>query len=215
VKTRIPSLILLACTIACLPSFAEEIRELTWADLSPANPFSEDPLANLTQDERDLGYWVIQTLEAYPERGPDTEEVYSKVDKATAQLKEAGVDIVEVAAKRKKSQTAMVEGLNGKRVRMPGYLLPLEISESGVTEFLLVPYVGACIHVPPPPPNQIVHVNVAHKEGYKSKKLYEPVWVTGVISVKSMVKDLFLVDGSAGINIGYSMRADRIEAYGK
>ena len=53
----------------------------------------------------------------------------------------------------------MVKALDGQQVRLPGYIVPLEVSEEGrVTEFLLVPYFGACIHVPPPPPNQIVHV---------------------------------------------------------
>ena len=136
-----------------------------------------------------------------------------EIDEAVPQLKKAGIDIVKVMAKRKEVRTAIVEELNGQRVRIPGYLLPLEISGSKVTEFFLVPYIGACIHVPPPPPNQIVHVNVVQKEGYKRKKLYEPVWVTGVISAKSMVKDLYLADGSAGINIGYAMQANHIEPY--
>jgi hypothetical protein len=89
----------------------------------------------------------------------------------------------------------------------------LELSDTKVTEFLLVPYIGACIHVPPRPPNQIVHVRTPKKKGYSSKNLYEPVWVTGGITAKSMVKDLYLSDGSAGVNIGYIMQAKRIEPY--
>ena len=45
--------------------------------------------------------------------------------------------------------------------------------------------------------------------------MYEPVWVSGEISVKSMVKDLYLVDGSTGVNIGYTMQASQIEPYKK
>ena len=116
-------------------------------------------------------------------------------------------------AKRKKLQTAIVEELNGQQVRIPGYFLPLEVSTTNVTEFLLVPYIGACIHVPPPPPNQIIYVKLGQNKGYKSKNLYEPVWVTGIIAAKSMVRDLYLVDGSAGVDIGYSMQANRIEPY--
>jgi hypothetical protein len=89
----------------------------------------------------------------------------------------------------------------------------LEFSREKITEFLLVPYVGACIHVPPPPPNQIVHVKTAEKKGYVMKDMYDPVWITGVISAQSMVKDLYLVDGSAGIDIGYTMKANHIEPY--
>ena len=82
-----------------------------------------------------------------------------------------------------------------------------------VTEFLLVPYIGACIHVPPPPPNQIVYVKTTARKSYNSKQLYDPVWVTGIISVQSIVKDLYLVDGSAGVDIGYTMLANLIEPY--
>jgi hypothetical protein len=101
----------------------------------------------------------------------------------------------------------------GKMSRMPGYLLPLEVNQDKVTEFLLVPYVGACIHVPPPPPNQIVHVKVLKKDGYRNNALFDPVWVTGTIHIKSINKELYLVDGSAGIDIGYSMQASQIAPY--
>ena len=66
----------------------------------------------------------------------------------------------EITEKRRaRGQTANAD-LNDKNIRMPGYLLPLEFENRKVTEFLLVPWVGACIHTPPPPPNQIVHVKL-------------------------------------------------------
>jgi hypothetical protein len=102
--------------------------------------------------------------------------------------------------------------LNGKTVRLAGYLLPLEMSGISVKEFLLVPYFGACIHVPPPPPNQIVHVAM-QGEGYYSERLFDPVSVTGVLSSKAMTKDLFLTDGSGDINIGYTIEAHKVESY--
>ena len=76
-----------------------------------------------------------------------------------------------------------------------------------------MPYVGACIHVPPPPPNQIVHVKSDRVKDLKRGGLFDPVWVTGLITAKPMAKDLFLVDGSASIDIGYTMQADRVEPY--
>ena len=150
-----------------------------------------------------------------PKRGPETEELYKEVDEAMPGLKKAGIDIEKMMAKYKEIRTSVVEALNGQQVRIPGYFLPLELSDTKVTEFLLVPSIGACIHVPPPPPNQIVHVRTLQKKGYSSKSLYEPVWVTGVITAKAMVKDLYLADGSAGVNIGYTMQAKRIEPYKK
>ena len=77
--------------------------------------------------------------------------------------------------------------------------------------FLLVPWVGACIHTPPPPPNQIVFVQTA--EGIDNHGQFTPVWVSGVMAVKAATKDLFLVDGSTGINVGYRLTEARVEPY--
>ena len=206
-------ILIFICALFNLQVLAEQVRQLSWKDLVPAHFYSEDPLAKLTQEQKETVYRVINTLDKLPERGPETERYYKEIDEDIPWLRQSGIDIAELMAKRKQFRTAIVEELNGQRVRIPGYLLPLERSDTKVKEFLLVPYIGACIHVPPPPPNQIVHVNIVQKEGYRVKSLYEPVWVSGQISVKSMVKDLYLVDGSAGINIGYTMQANRIEPY--
>jgi hypothetical protein len=193
---------------------AESVHQITWDDLRPSQLGYEGLLADLDQDQQDMVHEVTNTLDNLPARGPQTEKYYLEVEDMMLALKKDGVDIEAIMARRRESQAAGVQELNGQHVRIPGYLLPLEVApDNKVTEFLLVPYVGACIHVPPPPPNQIVHIKTAAKKGYKSKGLYEPVWVTGFIAIQSMVKDLFLVDGSAGINIGYTMQADQIEPY--
>jgi hypothetical protein len=201
------------CTLGYLPAMAEQVRQLNWENLVPAHLLTDDPLADLTEEQRDLVIWALNTLDSLPPRGTDTEEFYREIDGATAQLKKQGIDINELMDKRKIHHTSIVAELNGQRVRIPGYLLPLEVSATKVTEFLLVPYIGACIHVPPPPPNQIIYVKLGPKKSYKNKNLYEPVWITGVIAAKSMVKDLYLVDGSTGVDIGYSMQATHIEPY--
>ncbi len=61
------------------------------------------------------------------------------------------------------------KSLEGATVRLPGFIVPLEAVKSGdVSEFLLVPYFGSCIHVPPPPPNQIVYVHTGKRSGIDS-----------------------------------------------
>lgn len=212
-KKHIQTSIIIACSMICFSALAEQARQLVWDDLIPAHLVAEDPIAKLTQDQQDIVYWVIYMLETLPKRGPETEEYYKEIDGTLPSLRKAGIDIKKVLAKRKEIRTSIVEALNGQLVRIPGYILPLEVSGTKVTEFLLVPSVGACIHVPPPPPNQIIYVKTEKNEGYTSDKLYEPVWVTGVIAAKSLVKDLFLVDGTTGINIGYTMQANKIEPY--
>ena len=65
----------------------------------------------------------------------------------------------------------------GQRVRIPGFVVPLEDSAEGLKEFLLVPYFGACIHSPPPPANQIIHV--LPKSPAKGLRSMDTVWITG------------------------------------
>lgn len=68
--------------------------------------------------------------------------------------------------------------LRGTRVRLPGYVVPLESMAGSVREFLLVPYFGACIHTPPPPANQIVHVRLASA---RPMRTMDAIWVTGTL----------------------------------
>jgi uncharacterized protein len=68
----------------------------------------------------------------------------------------------------------------GQAVRIPGFVVPLEETKDGVKEFLLVPYFGACIHTPPPPANQIIHVLA--KEPARGVKSMDPVWISGLLS---------------------------------
>ncbi len=212
-KTVIQTMIILAAGILCLPLMAEEVRQITWKDLVPAHLADVDPVAHLTPDQQDLVGWIMYMLETLPPRSAETEDLYESLDQEMPLLKKYNIDLKQIMERTREIQTAVVKELDGQDVRMPGYLLPLEITDGKVTEFLLVPYVGACIHVPPPPPNQIVHVKLDPEDGLKSGNLFDPVWVTGKIKAKSMVKDLFLIDGSANIDIGYTMQADRVEPY--
>ena len=98
----------------------------------------------------------------------------------------------------------MVKALDGQLVKLPGYIVPLDVTEEGrVTEFLLVPYYGACIHVPPPPPNQIVHVKT--ELGVMMDNLYQPFWIEGPLRVENTSTDL--------AEAGYQMDASKIYPY--
>ena len=108
------------------------------------------------------------------------------------------------AARQSAPHAPVVKALDGKQVRLPGYIVPLDVSEEGrVTEFLLVPYFGACIHVPPPPSNQIVHVT--SELGVKVDELYQPYWIEGPMQAKSSSSEL--------AEAGYQMQADKILIY--
>ena len=85
----------------------------------------------------------------------------------------------------------IIEALHGQQVKIPGFVVPLEGTASVTTEFLLVPYFGACIHVPPPPSNQIVYVKF--EEGVPIDNLYDAVWVSGTLSTDGWSGDIATV----------------------
>jgi hypothetical protein len=92
---------------------------------------------------------------------------------------------------------------NGQVIRLPGFIVPIDYSGSGVTAFILVPFVGACVHVPPPPANQLVFVTT--QTPYESAGLFEAVNVIGMFGVSSMSTHL--------ADIGYALSADKIEPF--
>lgn len=78
---------------------------------------------------------------------------------------------------------------NNQRIRMPGFVVPLEFDDDmAITEFFLVPYFGACIHLPPPPPNQVVHVT--YPKGLQAEALYDPFWVSGTLKTHVVENDV-------------------------
>lgn len=82
-----------------------------------------------------------------------------------------------------------VAALDGAKVRIPGFIVPLEADDQGrLTEFFLVPFLGACIHVPPPPPNQIVYVKLPH--GVEAPEITDPYGVKGVLRTHKTSNDL-------------------------
>jgi len=81
----------------------------------------------------------------------------------------------------------IVKSLNKQKIKLPGYMIPIKFNASSVSEFLLVPYMGACVHTPPPPENQIVYVSL--KKPMVSQDLWAPVWVSGIMKAQvSMTK---------------------------
>jgi hypothetical protein len=122
-----------------------------------------------------------------------------------ASLQDNDPRAVEMLAKLREAwDNAPVNASMDKRpVRMPGYLVPLEEANGQVTEFLLVPYFGACIHTPPPPANQIVHV--MPKSPVKQLKSMDAVWVRGTLHVTR-------TDSPMG-TAGYRMEAVAVEKY--
>lgn len=93
---------------------------------------------------------------------------------------------------------------NNKNIRIAGFVVPVEVDPSQkAISFFIVPYFGACLHMPPPPPNQIIYVD--YEQGIKIDNLYDPFWFEGKLTIKKVEAD---VASSA-----YQMNVNQILAY--
>jgi hypothetical protein len=81
--------------------------------------------------------------------------------------------------------TDTLKKLDGKTVRVPGFVVPLDDAAEEGAEFLLVPYYGACVHTPPPPPNQMALVQMAGKKSVRLG-LFDAIWMEGTLRVKNV-----------------------------
>lgn len=93
--------------------------------------------------------------------------------------------------------------MNGAAVRIPGYVVPLDEDKGKSKEFLLVPYFGACIHTPPPPSNQILHVKI--NEPVRGLRSMDTYWVSGRLQAARS-------DTSMGVS-GFTLDASSVERY--
>jgi hypothetical protein len=100
--------------------------------------------------------------------------------------------------------TDTLKKLEGKQVRIPGFVVPLDDFQEEGAEFLLVPYYGACVHTPPPPPNQIVMVEMSGKKTVKLN-LFDAVWMSGTLKIAS-------VESPYG-TVGYTLEGLKVEPY--
>ena len=108
------------------------------------------------------------------------------------------------AAKQDLPNAPVVQSLDGQHIRLPGYIVPLEVSEEGrTTEFLLVPYFGACIHVPPPPTNQVIYVS--YPKGAPVDDLWDAIWVKGKMRTISSSHEM--------ATASYSMEGVEVSVY--
>ena len=128
----------------------------------------------------------------------------SAEDQISSQMKSAVNQSEEDAYQQALASTDVNENLDGAMIRIPGFVVPLEFDEEQtISQFFLVPYFGACLHMPPPPPNQIILVNAP--KGIQMSALYDPFWIEGQLSTSFQENDM--------ATSAYAMRLQRIEPY--
>lgn len=195
-------------------------RVIKWTNLLPKAEPLKDPFNVLTQDQRfDIETIVWARSLSEQERALEhNRQPVEDAAKYERQFAKAGHNVDKLLkdyriyiAETEKRQKLVNSSLNGAKIKMAGYLLPLEFSETGEKDFLLVPYVGACVHVPPPPANQMVLVSLSKK--MKVKDLFTPVWITGQMKTKQSSQALNLVDGTRDVTVGYHIDGASAEIY--
>lgn len=140
-------------------------QELSWDDLLP-----KDFDFQTIRDQIDLDSYNIQNMD---DTDPEAQRLFADLQDAM-------------------SSVPLVTSLDGQETRLPGFLVPLENTGDAVREFFLVPYYGACIHTPPPPSNQIVHVVL--EEAIPFDNMFEPYWAEGTMTIAQTETDI----GTAG-----------------
>ncbi len=156
-----------------LPADKNEMVTLEWADLLP--PGEDERIAAMYQ----------QQLSSLFGAGPIAE---GSADDVATQI----------------GTFNTVGALDGHKVRIPGYIVPFEFGKDAkIKEFLLVPYFGACLHAPPPPPNQTIYVTT--DKPMKLKDLAQAVWAEGYISTQNTYNDLG--------NTAYTLKLTKQEEY--
>lgn len=169
----------------------QEYRTIEWLELLP-----EDDLQALLNPPDYLNEIVDGSAE---------DQIASQIQSAMS-----ADDSPQSAYEQALVSTRFVEEMNGQDIRVPGYVVPLEseyISEGQgyqlVKRFFLVPFFGACLHMPPPPPNQIIYVT--SEEGFKLPSIYDPVWVSGTLKT-ALYEDQLATSA-------YVMNMEKLEPY--
>ena len=206
------------CALVAASALGEEPRTLSWEELSVKLSAADNPFLRLSEEQL-IALGDVAALRDRKARGIAlTPDELTIEQTAMRRLRKDGIDVDgllakrdQVAEKKRVAARTVNSALDGKMIRIPGYVLPLEFSGKQVSEFLLVPWVGACIHTPPPEPNQIVYVKP--DKAFDIQGMFDAVWVTGRISAKASTKSVYIVDGSSDIDVGYAVQASAVERY--
>ena len=171
---------------------AQETSEVV---TNQASAYPADEEATATVDSLyildDIAYQEIMWDKLVPPAF-SADAIMAKYEDQIAQLNDSSPEAADLYAQMQEefNNAPVNESLNETLVRLPGFIAPLEYTDDLITEFLLVPYFGACIHVPPPPANQTVLVKLSEGQGIKFEDAWFPFWVMGKITTQRATTEL-------------------------
>ena len=189
---------------------AKEFTKIEWVDLIP--PADLEILTNPPKSITDIphGQDFPELSSEFPSED-ELDQLSNSISNAIGDaVNNAETNRSPVPSPEEQAYAAALKSTNvnaeydQKSIRLPGFVVPVEYNDDQViTEFFLVPYFGACIHVPPPPPNQIIYVK--YPQGLELTALYDPFWIEGTMKTQLIQNDIALS--------AYSIDASGIKPY--
>jgi len=201
--TLLLSSVLAMGLLACSDQAAQEAPESATQTTVPATRINWEDLMPEGEEE------ILETLyvEFYEEFERQMTQGSSSLMSAATEEADVSSLVEEGSADDTMGQIGtfnVVQDLNGKQIRVPGYIVPFDFSADAThKEFLLVPYFGACLHTPPPPPNQIILVR--SDPAASIPNIYEPVWLEGTLTTGKFLNEVG--------NSAYELNLSKLEPY--
>lgn len=151
-------------------ALAKEFESIEWTELIPESDLNI--LLNPPESITSIPHGLEPTLDNF-------DQLSNSIEQAIAgAVEDKPLSPEEQLYQAALQSTNVNSSMHNRSVRIPGFIVPVEYDDNQViTEFFLVPYFGACIHVPPPPPNQIIYVK--YPKGLTLEALYDPFWIEG------------------------------------
>lgn len=196
--------------ITCLAVHTvQAAQEISWESLIPDQPkFQSVSPANKALVTEIYVYEVaMQSRQLSPMELDSYNQRVTLAEKLGLNVREL---VAEMAA-GEQELNRVISDLYINNIKLVGFLVPLEMTGLEVTQFILVPTAGACIHTPPPPVNQTILVEFP--EGYEMSSLYTPVWVTGDLKADKVDASVALIDGNQPVEAGYVIDASQVQIY--
>lgn len=202
----------LLLTVALFPGAARagDLAFAGWDALAPSVEPFEDPFLEMSYKQKDDLRTILQASEtgAGSKFEKDVQEARHRLIVEGYDPDALLVQRLSVMEKRREAATGVTDDFLGREVLVDGYVLPLRSDAGRVYSFLLVPWVGACSHTPPPPPNQLIRVEVS--DGIAIDEVFHAIRLRGVLMHAPSVSNLFLVDGQRLVEASYSLNAAEI-----
>ncbi|MFT5117199.1 MAG: hypothetical protein ACI9NY_000728 [Kiritimatiellia bacterium] len=190
--------VLLVTLLSSMSVSAKRFTEMQWVDLIPSQDLEVllNPPVSLTSIPDGSALDVLPNDVFGDSLADSVDQAISSSKAPITQEEQRYYDALQ--------SVSIKEELRNKNIRIAGFVVPVEYGDNQViTEFFLVPYFGACIHMPAPPPNQIIYVK--YSAGLTIDALYDPFWIEGQLLTAIVENDIALS--------AYSIKADNIKPY--